>query len=103
MNHFPFISTSSISSNSFLFLGRNSPSIDSHNVPPDSSRGSCRECLITGVLTCTGLSAYFLKLASELPALGTRAATKQMKTNKYFLLGGSAVWASAGVYRLYLG
>ena len=72
---------------------------------PDSSEepGSCRECLITGVLTSSGLSLYFLKLASELPDIAAKETTKQARRHKYFLYGGSACWAAAGMYRLYLG
>ena len=103
VNRFHFTSMPILSKSTFFFSTGNSGSIDSHNMPPDSSRGSCQECLITGVVTCTGLSAYFLKLASELPALGAKEATKQVKRHKYFLYCGSAAWASAGVYRLYLG
>mmetsp|Transcript_2612 Transcript_2612/g.3153 ORF Transcript_2612/g.3153 Transcript_2612/m.3153 type:complete len:126 (+) Transcript_2612:87-464(+) len=86
-----------------FYFSPNSSSIQSHNLPPDPSRGSCRECLITGVLTCTGLSGYFFKLAAELPDIGAKEATKQIVRNKYFLYCGSATWAAAGVYRIYLG
>ncbi len=86
-----------------LYFSQNSSSIQSHNLPPDSTRGSCRECLITGVLTCTGLSGYFLKLATELPDVGAKEATKQVVRHKYFLYCGSVTWAAAGIYRLYLG
>lgn len=64
---------------------------------------SCKECLYTGVATCTGLSLYFIKLASELPSEGSKEIMKQAVRQKRFLLGGSAIWAAAGVYRFYLG
>lgn len=90
-------------SRGILFFSAQNQPVSSHD---DSSmntpRGSCRECLITGVLTCTGLSAYFFHLASEIPE-GNQLLTRQMKTNKYFLYGGSVAWATAGIYRLYLG
>lgn len=64
---------------------------------------SCRTCLYTGVATCTGISLYFASLYSELPSDGPRAAVKEIVKQKRFLLGGSVLWATAGVYRLYLG
>lgn len=64
---------------------------------------SCRTCLYTGVATCTGISLYFASLYSELPSDGPRAAVKEVIKQKRFLLGGSAVWVAAGMYRLYLG
>jgi len=67
------------------------------------NQGSCKECLYTGVATCTGVSLYFMKLASEVPEQGTREVIRQATKQKRFLLGGSAVWAAAGVYRMYLG
>lgn len=66
-------------------------------------RSSCRTCLYTGVATCTGISLYFASLYSELPSDGPRAAVKDVVKQKRFLLGGSAIWAAAGMYRLYLG
>jgi len=98
------LESSKIAPNTLMFSRdvKSLSSIESHNKPPDSPKGSCRECLITGVLTCTGLSLYFIKLASELPRLSSKEATKQMKRQKYFLYTGSAVWATAGIYRLYL-
>jgi hypothetical protein len=70
---------------------------------PDHSTGSCKECLYTGVLTCSGVSLYFLKLASEVPEQGTKEMLRQATKQKRFLLGGSALWAAAGAYRMYLG
>jgi hypothetical protein len=67
------------------------------------NEGSCKECLYTGVATCTGVSLYFMKLASEVPEQGTREVIRQATKQKRFLFGGSAVWAAAGVYRMYLG
>ena len=69
----------------------------------DDGEGSCIACLMTGVATCTGLSLYFMKLASELPDEGPKKVMKEAKSQKRFLMGCSAVWAGAGVYRLYLG
>ena len=69
----------------------------------EMSQGSCKECLYTGVATCSGLSLYFMKLASELPDAGAKEVMRQTTKQKRFLLGGSAVWAVAGAYRLYLG
>jgi hypothetical protein len=64
---------------------------------------SCRECLYTGVATCTGLSLYFMKLASEIPDNHkTEVLMRQATKQKNFLLGGSALWAACGVYRIYL-
>ena len=63
----------------------------------------CKECLYTGVATCTGVSLYFMKLASEVPEKGTQEVIRQATKQKRFLLGGSALWAAAGVYRMYLG
>lgn len=89
--------------NPFNFSIQNSASSESEKFDPDTSRASCRECLITGVLTCTGLSAYFFRLASELQYNSAKEVTKQARRHKYFLYGGSGAWAMAGVYRLYLG
>lgn len=69
----------------------------------EGERSSCRTCLYTGVATCTGISLYFASLYSELPSEGPRAAVKDVIKQKRFLLGGSVIWAAAGVYRLYLG
>lgn len=57
------------------------------------NQGSFKECLYAGVAICTGVSLYFMKLASEVPKQGTREVIRQER----FLLGGSAVWAAAGV------
>mmetsp|Transcript_9771 Transcript_9771/g.14657 ORF Transcript_9771/g.14657 Transcript_9771/m.14657 type:complete len:139 (-) Transcript_9771:70-486(-) len=62
----------------------------------------CKECMYTGVATCTGLSLYFVKLASEIPEASVKTAVKQVH-HKNFLLGGGAIWAVAGAYRFYLG
>lgn len=62
----------------------------------------CKECMYTGVATCTGLSLYFMKLASEIPEASVKTVVKQVH-HKNFLLGGSAIWAVAGAYRFYLG
>jgi len=67
------------------------------------NKGSCKECLYTGVATCSGVSLYFMKLASEVPEQGTKEVLRQATKQKRFLLGGSAVWAAAGAYRMYLG
>lgn len=91
-----------ITMSSFSFSARNQPSgsyDDSNSDPPNRS---CRECLITGVLTCTGLSTYFFYLASELSD-GKKVMTKQLRRHRNFLYGGSAIWAATGAYRLYLG
>jgi hypothetical protein len=72
-------------------------------VKGEEEGSSCRTCLYTGVATCTGISLYFASLYSELPSDGPRAAVKEVVKQKRFLLGGSALWATAGVYRLYLG
>jgi hypothetical protein len=71
--------------------------------PKMKDQRSCKECLYTGVATCTGLSLYFIKLASELPSEGPKEVMKQVVKQRRFLLGGSAIWAAAGVYRMYLG
>ena len=91
-----------------IFLNQNTASRRKSNRPTssegDSSGGSCKECLYTGVVTCTGLSLYFLKLASEVPDADlTAKLVKQNLQQKRFLLGGSMVWAICGVYRIYLG
>ena len=68
-----------------------------------SEKEPCNTCLYTGVATCGGLSLYFTKLALELPESGTMSAMQQAAKNKRFFLVGSAFWAGAGLYRLYLG
>lgn len=68
------------------------------------STESCSACMYTGMATCTGLSAYFFKMALlDLPEEGTAQFTSQMKTNKQFLLACGTFWAAAGVYRWHLG
>ena len=91
-------SSQSIQPSLLFFTENGQNSIKSGNYG-DNDRGSCRECLITGVLTCTGLSAYFFHLATEL----RHQSTKQIKFHRNFLYGGSATWAAVGTYRLYLG
>lgn len=105
--------SSRINSNPF-FLKKTSlqpPYNEYNNMIPiqrDPPRKSCKECLYTGIATCSCLSLYFLKLASEEPS---NEATKQTKSkkmkpirnHKYFCLCSSAAWAMAGVYRVYLG
>ena len=91
-----------------IFLNQNAASRTTSNrltsSEGDSSGGSCKECLYTGVVTCTGLSLYFLKLASEVPDADlTAKLVKQNLQQKRFLLGGSMVSAICGVYRIYLG
>lgn len=73
-------------------------------LPPQQEQESCAACLYTGMATCTGLSLYFFKMALlDLPEEGTTAFTKQVKTNKRFLLGCGTFWAAAGIYRWSLG
>ena len=59
---------------------------------PDNEQ--CAVCMYTGMATCTGLSLYFLKIASEETTL---------PKNRRFLYLCSAGWAVTGVYRWYLG
>lgn len=54
----------------------------------------CAVCMYTGVTVCTGLSLYFVKLATEETTL---------PKNQRFLWACSAGWAVAGMYRWYLG
>ena len=96
-----------------LLYSQNQNELSNHNnaiqIYPskqDLPKGSCKECLYTGVGTCTGLSLYFMYLASEVhvpTSEGVKEVMKQAARQKQFLLGGSAVWTAAGVYRLYLG
>ena len=55
---------------------------------------SCAACLYTGVATCTGLSLYFAKLATE---------ESTLKSNRRFLWICSTGSLVAGAYRWYLG
>jgi hypothetical protein len=65
---------------------------------------SCDACLYTGMATCTGLSLYFYKMALlDLPEKHDVNFTKQMQTNKRFLLFCGTFWAAAGIYRWNLG
>lgn len=54
----------------------------------------CRTCMLTGMAVCTGLSLYFVKLATDKTTL---------PKNRRFLWVCSASWATAGLYRWYLG
>ena len=77
------------------FIGTNSA--ENMNQPP---KEQCEACLITGVMTCTGISAYFFKTALlDMP----ESAKKEVMRQKRFLLGFGSAWAIAGAYRLYLG
>lgn len=55
----------------------------------------CSVCMYTGMAVCTGLSLYFVKLATD--------ETVTLAKNRRFLWVSSAGWAVAGVYRWYLG
>jgi hypothetical protein len=44
-----------------------------------------------------------MKLASELPSEGPKEVIKQATKQRRFLVGGSALWAAIGIYRIYLG
>mmetsp|Transcript_2288 Transcript_2288/g.2644 ORF Transcript_2288/g.2644 Transcript_2288/m.2644 type:complete len:161 (-) Transcript_2288:235-717(-) len=84
-----------------------------HQTPDNNNNkiGSCKECLFTGVGVCTGLSIYFMKLASEvhIPTNNNKdtakihTTIKEAMRQKRFLIGCSAVSAVTGAYRLYLG
>jgi hypothetical protein len=54
----------------------------------------CKACMYTGVAVCTGLSLYFVKLATEETTL---------PKNRRFLWVCSASSIAAGVYRWYIG
>lgn len=54
----------------------------------------CKACLYTGVLSCAGLSLYFVKLATDETTLAK---------NRRFLWACSAGWVVAGVYRWSMG
>ena len=73
------------------------------DVSGEPPREQCKTCMFTGMATCAGLSLYFLKLWSELPDSGTKQTMRQVSKQRNFLLGGSAAWAIAGIYRGYLG
>lgn len=58
----------------------------------------------TGVATCAGLSAYFLKQAYlDLPESGTAEAMKQARRQRSFLVVLAGASGVAGAYRFYLG
>jgi hypothetical protein len=64
----------------------------------------CSTCLYTGVATCTGLSAYFFKVAHfDLPTQGNQQIMLKASKDKRFLLVFGSCWAIAGAYRFYLG
>jgi hypothetical protein len=64
----------------------------------------CSTCLYTGVATCTGLSAYFFKVAHfDLPTHGSQQIMLKATKDKRFLLAFGSCWAIAGAYRFYLG
>jgi len=68
----------------------------------------CSVCKYTGMTVCTGLSLYFIKLATEETTIKTTtlaaAANKTpMKNHRPFFVTCSVGWAIAGVYRWYLG
>ena len=65
--------------------------LQQHSHAPDEQ---CAVCMYTGVATCTGLSLYFIKIATEETTL---------PKNRRFLYLCSAGWAVAGAYRWYLG
>lgn len=54
----------------------------------------CKVCMYTGVAVCTGLSLYFIKLATD---------DSTLKKNRRFLYVCSAGSMVAGIYRWYLG
>lgn len=54
---------------------------------------SCVACLVVGMATCTGLSIYFVKLASEVPDRRSKAG----------FLTVSCFWAGVGMYRWHIG
>jgi hypothetical protein len=54
----------------------------------------CSVCMYTGVAVCTGLSLYFVKLATD---------DTTLSKNRRFLWVCSAGWAVTGFYRWYLG
>lgn len=65
---------------------------------------SCSTCLYTGVATCTGLSAYFFKVAlMDLPTKGSKEILIKAQKDKRFLSIFGTCWAVAGAYRFYLG
>jgi hypothetical protein len=55
----------------------------------------CSACLYTGMAVCTGVSIYFVKLATD--------ETGTLPKNRRFFWVCSAGWAVAGAYRWYLG
>ena len=58
----------------------------------------------TGVATCTGLSAYFLKQAYlDLPETGTSEVMKHAQRQRRFLFVLAGASGVAGAYRFYLG
>jgi hypothetical protein len=68
---------------------------------PPSEEESCDTCFYTGVATCTGLSLYFLKAAYlDLPE---GPLTKELQSQKRFMIFMGSASAIAGAYRWYLG
>jgi hypothetical protein len=81
-----------------------------HSVSPSSAAGTsqtkavhdrtndedCSVCLYTGMGVCTGLSLYFVKLATD------EKGTTKPKNRRFFYVC-SVGWAVAGAYRWYLG
>eukprot|EP00561_Arcocellulus_cornucervis_P003838 CAMPEP_0185809328 /NCGR_PEP_ID=MMETSP1322-20130828/6143_1 /TAXON_ID=265543 /ORGANISM="Minutocellus polymorphus, Strain RCC2270" /LENGTH=133 /DNA_ID=CAMNT_0028505593 /DNA_START=125 /DNA_END=526 /DNA_ORIENTATION=+ len=64
----------------------------------------CKVCMWTGVATCTGLSAYFLKQAYlDLPETGTSEVMKHAQRQRRFLFVLAGASGVAGAYRFYLG
>ncbi len=58
----------------------------------------------TGVATCAGLSAFFLKQAYfDLPENGTAEVMKQAQRQRRFLVVLAGASGVAGAYRFYLG
>lgn len=61
----------------------------------------CSVCMYTGIAVCSGLSLYFVKLATEGSSI--TMPKQQLQQHRGFLWMCSAGWAVAGVYRWYLG
>mmetsp|Transcript_5891 Transcript_5891/g.7646 ORF Transcript_5891/g.7646 Transcript_5891/m.7646 type:complete len:85 (+) Transcript_5891:55-309(+) len=74
------------------------------NTTQEQKEEPCKTCLYTGIATCTGLSAYFVKMALlDLPESGSEKVMREAMKQKRFLLAFGGVWAMAGVYRWHLG
>ena len=67
-----------------------------------SSEEECKVCLWTGIITCTGLSAYFAHAAFD-PPLPHETLEQVLRQRRPLYLAISAGWLCLGAYRWHLG